>query len=306
MAGLRRHEDDVRRRAIRAIGEAASSLGRGWRSSLLALLAIVSAVFVLGAFLVVSRTVDEAVARWADAAELSVFLRDEADGGTQKGIEQLLRADPAVQDVRLVSAADASRRFVESFPDLAPLVDPATGGTLPPSVEARLHAEADIDAVDRLTERLRATPGVVDVRVDRQLLASVARIARAARLGGGLLAAILVLAAALAIASVVRLSYVARREEVNILYLLGAPLASIRAPFVAEGALQAAAGTAIALVLLFVAHAVLMRNYAAALGDLAVPFLPVSLTAALMVFGIAIGAGAGFAAVRGERHDSLE
>jgi cell division transport system permease protein len=97
-----------------------------------------------------------------------------------------------------------------------------------------------VAAVLALADRIRTMPGVADVRVDQELLAGMVRIASAGRLIGGGLAAILVLAAALAIASVVRLSYVARRDEVDVLYLLGAPLASIRAPFVAEGALQGA------------------------------------------------------------------
>jgi cell division protein FtsX len=38
---------------------------------------------VLEAFLIVSRALDQAVTRWADAAELSVFLSDDADAASR-------------------------------------------------------------------------------------------------------------------------------------------------------------------------------------------------------------------------------
>jgi cell division transport system permease protein len=289
------------RRFAQAIAEAAASLARSWRSSVLAFAAIVSAVFVLGAFLIVSRSVDVAVTRWGEAAELSVFLRDDATGNARASIEGMLRDNRVVRDVHLVNVEEANQRFSRSFPDLAALVAVQGEGTLPASLEARVRRDADVAEVMRLVERLRNAQGVADVRVDQELLAGIVRIARAGRLVGGGLVLILVFAAALAIASVVRLSYVARHAEVDILYLLGAPLSTIRAPFIAEGALQGALGTGVALLLLAVAHFAIVRTYGGTVGDLSMAFLPGWLTASLVTGGIVIGGCAGFAAVSGQR-----
>lgn len=295
----------MRRRITQAIGDAAVSLGRGWKSTLLALAAIASAVFVLGAFLLVSRAVDRAIGQWSEAAELSVFLDRGIADADRQAVQQRLRSDATVREVVAVSGEEATRRFRESFPDLAPLVGADGDVQLPPSLEARLNRDADVTAVMSLAERLRAMSGVVDVRVDQQLLTGLLDVARVGRLVGGGLSAILILAAALAIASVVRLSYIARRDEVDILYLLGAPISAIRLPFVAEGALQGALGTAVALGLLAVAHGVVSRRYADAFASLPVPFLPAWLLAALLGGGIVIGAVTALGAVR-DRRDALE
>jgi cell division transport system permease protein len=287
------------------LGEAARSLARAWRSSALALAAIVSAVFVLASFLVVSRAVDAAVGRWRAAAELSVFLREEAEDGDRASVEQALRAHPAVLEVHAVTSAEAGRRFVASFPDLASLLA-GEEASLPASFEARLQPDADVPAVMALADRLRQSPGVADVRVDQALLATVQRAARVGWLIAGALSTILVLAAALSIASVVRLSYVGRRDEVDVLYLLGAPLSAIRAPFVAEGALQGALGTGLALLLLAGVRMVLFRSYGDTLTEVPIAFLPLWQTSALLTGGIAVGACAGLAAVRGERSHGLE
>jgi cell division transport system permease protein len=294
------------RRSLQIIREAAASLGRSWRTSALAVAAIVSAVFVLGAFLIVSRVVDDAVARWSEAAELSVFMREDADETARAAVERTLRQDSGVRDVRVVSTAEATRRFSKTFPDLAPLVGASGEAPLPASLEARLGREATVPAVMALADRLRKAPGVADVRVDQELLAGILNVTRAGRLVGGVLSAILILAAALAIASVVRLSYVARRDEVDVLYLLGAPLSAIRGPFVAEGALQGAVGTGVAVLLLAIAHAVVVRQYGSTIGDLPMRFLRGWQAAALVAGGIVMGAWAGFAAVRGQRGDVLD
>jgi cell division transport system permease protein len=292
------------RRLLQAVGEAALSLLRAWRSSTLALAAIVSAVFVLGAFLIVSQAVEDAVARWSDAAELSVFVRDDVTEPQRAAVEATLQEHATVREVRYVSAADARQRFSASFPDLASLLAAAGDAPLPASLEARLHREADPAAVATLADRLRAMPGVADVRIDQELLRRLLDLARAGRLVGGALSLVLVLAAALSIASVVRLSYVARRDEVDVLYLLGAPVSAIRGPFIVEGALEAALGTGLALALLAAAHAAVGRTYAEVWGDQTLAFLPIWKSAALLLGSLLIGAWAGLAAVSGPREET--
>ena len=58
---------------------------------------------------------------------------------------------------------------------------------------------------------------------------------------GLLIVTLLAIAAALTVANVVRLAAHARRDEIEIMQLVGAPLAYVRGPFVAEGVLQGGA-----------------------------------------------------------------
>ena len=67
------------------------------------------------------------------------------------------------------------------------------------------------------------------------------------------LAAVLVFAAALTVASVVRLALLARREEIHIMQLVGAPIAYIRGPFVVEGLIEGGLGALVAIVVLWIA-----------------------------------------------------
>ena len=62
-----------------------------------------------------------------------------------------------------------------------------------------------------------------------------------------MLGAVLTLAAALTVANVVRLALHARRDELEIMQLVGAPQVYIRGPFVMEGVLQGGLGALAAL-----------------------------------------------------------
>jgi cell division transport system permease protein len=93
-------------------------------------------------------------------------------------------------------------------------------------------------------------PGVADVRYDRQWMDRLAVAAAALRWAGYGLSAILVLAAALTITIVVRLATYARRDEIEIMELVGAPLAFIRGPFICEGIVQGALGAGLAVIAL--------------------------------------------------------
>ena len=60
-----------------AFDEAVASLWRGRRSSLLSTATIAIALFVLGAFLVVTSNLERLADEWSGAAELSVYLADD-------------------------------------------------------------------------------------------------------------------------------------------------------------------------------------------------------------------------------------
>ena len=69
------------------------------------------------------------------------------------------------------------------------------------------------------------------------------------------LALLMGLAAAVTVATVVRLGLLARHDEIEIMELVGAPLTYIRGPFVAEGLLQGGIGARWPFSCLWLSHA---------------------------------------------------
>ena len=60
------------------IGEAAESLWRSRRAALLSVVTIAAGLFVLGFFLMINANLQSVIGGWTEAAELAVYLRDDA------------------------------------------------------------------------------------------------------------------------------------------------------------------------------------------------------------------------------------
>ena len=117
--------------------------------------------------------------------------------------------------------------------------------------------------------------------------------------------AMLALAAALTVANVVRLAAYARRDEIEIMQLVGAPLAYVRGPFVVEGVLQGGVGALAAVVALYLVFLIGRARYgsvaAEALGLGTLTFLPVQLCVLILVAGMLLGCLGAFVVARAVR-----
>lgn len=289
-------------RALRyAIEEAFASLWRGRRSGLLSTATIALALFVLGAFLIVTANLERLASEWSSVAEMSVYLRDDVTAQQRLAIEASLAPGDVVASREYVSKTDALARFKQTFTDLASTVDTLGDNPLPASYEVRLRPQSGASAsIDPLAAKLRAAAGVADVRYDRQWLARLVSAVSIVRGVGFALGLLLTAAAALTVANVVRLALYARRDELEIMELVGAPSVFVHGPFVMEGVLQGGIGAAIALAVLGGAFLAVRARYlaplASAVNVTAITFLPVELCFLLVLGGMVVGCLGGFVA----------
>ena len=284
-----------------SLSEAWASLWRGRRSGVLSVATIALAMFVLGGFLVLTVNLERLVVEWGSAADMSVYLKDGVTDAERAEIERALAPSAVVEGHQFVSKAEALTRFKQTFGELAATADTLGDNPMPASYDVRLKTGAAAQSgVDALGAALRTTPGVADVRYDRQWLGRLLTAISAIRAIGFGLGAVLVVAGAFTVATVVRLALVARREEVEIMELVGAPTAYIRGPFVMEGVLQGGLGALAALVALAIAFFALRGHYLTPLANAvnlsSVRFLPWELSAALVLGGMAVGCAGGLVA----------
>jgi cell division transport system permease protein len=285
------------------VTEAFLSLWRGRRSSALSILTIAIALFMLGLFLLVSANLQRVVDEWSRSAEFSVYLRDEAAPPERDAVRRALAEHPAVAGIEAVSKEAALERFRRDFPELAPATAGAPDNPFPASFEARLTSPTvDVAAVGKLAERIGAMPGVADVRYDRRWLDRLASLSGFVRYAGFILAGVLVLAAGLTVTNVVRLALYARRDEVEIMELVGAPMAFIKGPFVCEGIIQGGTGAVLALAALRIVLELATSRLAAAAGGMfdvrALTFIPAASMALVVAGGMVVGCLGGLVAAR--------
>jgi cell division transport system permease protein len=288
-----------------AFSEALVSLRRSGRSAAMSMATIAIAFVTLGGFLLVAANLQSLVERWASSAELSVYLRDDVDDVSRQTLVDELGAHAAVAGVEYVSKAEALARFRRDFPEIADVAESADN-PFPPSIEVRLHTDpASSGAADAMATALAEREGVVDIRYDREWLSRLMAIIGSIRLAGVTAAAVLVLGAAFTVAAVVRLSLQTRREEVDIMRLVGAPFAFIRGPSIAEGTILGGIGALLSVAMLWALFAATRDQLTAAMAEWgsveALRFLGLREAALLVGGGLVVGGLAGLMASRAAR-----
>jgi cell division transport system permease protein len=289
-------------RALRyAFDEAIASMWRGRQSGALSMATIALALFVLGAFLIVTANLERLASEWSSSADMSVYLTDSLTPADRSAIEDALAGDVVAGRV-YISKTDALARFRRTFADLASGLEGLGDNPLPASYEVTLRTGADA-AIDALVARVRQLPGVADVRYDRQWLSRLLSAVGVIRGIGLALGILLAAGAALTVANVVRLALFARRDEIDIMQLVGAPQVYIRGPFVMEGTLQGGLGATVALLALGVAFFALRARYllplAAAINLSSLRFLPLDMCLLLILGGMVVGCLGGVVAAVG-------
>lgn len=274
--------------------EAAADLWRRRTTNLVSVATIGASLYVIGLFILVTTNVGRLITSWADENRISVYLSDDLADADRVAIARRLDERPEVGSVEYVSKEAALTRFRSSFPDLADLAVGLGANPLPASFEVTLRKEAaEPKVVEGLAGGLAALAGVEGVRYDLAWVRRVRRLLEVLGVAGLCLGAILLASAVLTISGVIRLNVLARREEIEILQLVGATRGFIRGPFLVEGAFQGTAAAVVALGMITGTWALASRS-PSVMGDMFLRallggFLPAWAPAALLGIGLTVG-----------------
>jgi|JI10StandDraft_1071094.scaffolds.fasta_scaffold273625_2 cell division transport system permease protein len=254
---------------------------------------IAIAVTVLGAFLLLLRNLDHLADRWAAEARLVAFLAEDA-GPSQLALAQSEVARwPEVEEVTSLTRPEALSSFRKALGRDAALLDGIDPALIPASLTLRLRPEARDPAVmEGLAARLSSLPGLGAVeKLDhgQDLVGRFRDFQGLLGLAGGVLATLVAFAVVFIISNTVRLTLYARQQELEIMQLVGATDAFIRAPVYLEGAFQGLLGAGLAVALLGLAHRLLLGGAPVLrFGQLEVPLSFLSWPTAV---GLVLGAG---------------
>lgn len=228
--------------------------------SLLALMgAFAVLAFLAGAARLVNSLADAIVPRLADNVHVIAYLREDMTAERAGALAEVVAHVPGVERVRQVDSQEALQRLrkeAAALGGVAELLEGVEEGFLPPSLEIRLSAS---EAASRrglaLAERLRRIPGIAEVDAMEDGLARLHSILVLLRGLFFLLLALALLSAAGALALPLLQGRHRRRQHVAVLTLLGETPGGIRLPWALVGACAGLAGSAVAVVLLWLAHA---------------------------------------------------
>ncbi len=279
-------------RALYLVRRAVEALRRGPFVALVAVGTIFVAVFAVGLFAAALGGGERLLAAWGGDVQISVYLKKGADLAAARQAAARIAAGRAVEGV---TSAEALERLRLSLGPEAAALEGVGEDVLPASVEVRAPGIGLAEARE-LAARLEAVPGVEQVDYGNVWLERLELFLRRARLVGLVLFGLLAAATAVLVANTLRLAVYARRDEIEIMKLVGATDAFVAVPFLVEGLLQGLAGAGLAVGALLAAQAALLprlRSTVILAADLSrADVLPTPLLAGLLGGGALLGLAA--------------
>jgi cell division transport system permease protein len=278
---------------------ALAAMARGPYVALVGAATVFVAVFATGLLAGALGGAERLVATWAGEVRISVYLAPGADLEVARAAAASLVEGRAVE---AVPSAVALARLEATLGEGAGFLEGVGPGVVPDSVEVATPG-ISLEGARALAARLREIPGAVEVDYGTAWLEALETLVRRAKLAAAVLFAVLALATAVLVSNTLRLAVFARREEIEIMKLVGATDAFVAAPFIIEGTLQGLAGGTLAAVALVALHGALLPRLEAAFplaaGLSLADTLPPALLAALALGGGVVGLlGSAFSVAR--------
>lgn len=221
--------------------------------NLISVLIIGFSFLVIGIFLALSNNLTYLGERLSNNLAISFFLEKNLKDEELEFIKSQILTSELVEEVTYVSSEEAWNRFAANFPELKDILDNLDSNPFPPSYEVRLTDKIfSLSAIVYFMENIKSLKGVIDFQFNQEWVEKMDSLSRIVRAISFFFGGILILASFFIISNVVRLNVLARKNEIEILRLVGATNTYIRIPFLVEGFVLGLLGSLISLIILFI------------------------------------------------------
>jgi cell division transport system permease protein len=291
---------------MRRVAYVLSAAGQGfWRNPVMSLASTFTVTLMLllfAFFLTTDRGLQAAVGVLESKVEIALFINDNAKVSEVLALKARIEADPAVSRVEYVTKEQALKRLQDIADRRKDFVlANIDGNPLPASLEVKL---SDARQAKRFGDELRAEIGggvISDVIDNPQVVDQLLTITRVLSVGGIAVLAMMLFVALFVIVNTIRIAVHARRDEIEIMQLVGASDWFVRWPFILEGMLVGTLGAVVALSIVFAAAGPVtgaMLDFLVTLPISLGPEFAFQLAASVLGVALLVGAGGATLSVR--------
>jgi len=259
--------------------------------------AVIAVSFLIfGAFLMLFSNINSALEKWQEDIQVEAYLETGLSGGQVDKTMNSIMGIPGVGEIAYISSDEALRLFRKSLGAMGALAQGLDKNPLPASFEIRLEgASRNLDELERIAGSVRGLKYVNDVVYGRDWVNRFSTFIGIFRIIGLILASFLLLATVSTVSNTIKLTVYSRKEELEVMKLLGASNSFIRLPFFIEGVIQGFFGSLMSLIALYAIFALFVSGLGASIASplmtdaLKLNFLSASTILYILAGGMALG-----------------
>jgi len=255
---------------------------------------ITISVLIFSAFSLIAFNLASFLKVWEDQIEVIAYLKRKTPAAEIETLLNKVRQMEGVDSVRYVSSTDAVAFMETHLGGQKNLLDGIQPTIFPPSLEVQLRKEYRNSArIVEVVSQLKEFPPVEEIQYGQEWVEMVSSLVHLLRLTQWVLGGVLLLAMAFIISNTLQLTLSSRREEIEIMQLVGASPSFIQVPFYVEGMIQGLLGAGLALFALFLLQKIVLLYLPLSikgwLARIPVFFLPLETLIGVLVGGMVLG-----------------
>ena len=216
------------------------------------IITIALSILIVSSLVLFFVNANEYVNSWKKGIRIIAYLKPDIVEPNLVDIKSKIQRLYGVAEVEFISKEEAMKRLREQMKQQSSLFDGLKENPLPDAFEIRLTGQSsNSEKIENLAAQLESLPEIDEVEYGQRWIGRFVKVFDLFRLTGYAMSGIFFIAAVFIVANTIRLVIYSRREEIEIMRLVGATDRFIKAPFYIEGIIQGALGGIIGLAALF-------------------------------------------------------
>jgi cell division transport system permease protein len=277
-----------------SVGRAVANLRQSWLISSITIGIISICLFLVGGYLLLTHNLQGVLETWKQEVRVTIYLRDGFPDQDILAFQDRLSSLPEVHSATYISKEQALEEFTVMLDDDKVIVSGLESNPLPASLRITLPRERrNMEGVRAVLPLIGDDPLVQEIHYGKEWLGRLDRLLGLLKLGSVVLGLALSLAAVFIISNTIKITVMARKDELEIMRMVGATEGFIRLPFLVEGIIQGLAGAVVSLGLLAGVHTFIVSRADQPLMKIlhieSFKFLPPTAMAAILMGGMLLG-----------------
>ena len=253
---------------------------------------IALSIMIAAAFALFFINAGDVLNLWQKGIRMMVYLKADTSEAGRLDTKYKLQTIAGVQEARFISKDEAMRKLQGQMRRHTALLENLKTNPLPDAFEVFLEPTSrDSAGLAFLAERISSLSTVAEVEYGQQWIRRFTNVINLFRLAGYGIGGLFFMATVFIVANTIRLVLYSRRDEIEIMRLVGATDRFIKIPFYLQGMMQGGFGTLIGLVVLFGGYYSLTSHFAQSVSSdlITIRFFSIATCAGIILGGVGVG-----------------
>ncbi|MFO8062016.1 MAG: permease-like cell division protein FtsX [bacterium] len=278
---------------IYIIQEAFKGFGKNKSMSFITVGIITISIFIFGLFIVGTANLMNIIKMAEDKIEMIAYVEDDTSDEDIAVLKRRILSIAGVQDVEFISKDMALRKFKNQFSDNSDLLTVFETNPLPASFKIFVSmAYKNPENLRDISNKIMLFENIDSIDYGAEWIEELDRTVKILFLIDLILGIIIALSSIFIVFNTIRLTVYARKEQIDIMDLVGATSSYIEIPYIIEGIIHGLTGSIISAGILYL----LMKFLSSKLPDII--FMNNAIMVILVVFGVLLGFTGSFMSVK--------